>query len=135
MQTSKFNLEDVKRLVTDSILNKESVWFSATSCSTDYVIHMFKCSESKAMDIILNGILKLVKNNFCQRVLIWDDIADEYGLENYLGYHWYIKFMIGSDYQLEEISFHPCEKDMKLANGKILRRSISGGSLPPWRQK
>ena len=135
MQSPKFDLKDVKRRIVDWKDRKEAGWFSAPSCSTDYVIHIFECYQLEAENIIFDGIIKLEESNFCQRVSLWGDVADEYGLESYLGYNWYIKFMIGNDDDLEEISFHPCEKDMTLASGKNLTTSISEDDLPHWRKK
>jgi len=87
VQTSKFDLEDVKRCVVDWRNGKDSGWFSAPSCSTDYVIHIFECDQLEAENIILDGILKLEESYFSQRVSLWGDVADEYGLEGYLGYN------------------------------------------------
>lgn len=135
MQTPKFDLDNVKKCIVDWRDGKESGWFSATSCSTDYVIHIFECNQLEAENIIFAGILKLEESNFSQRVSLWGEVADEYGLESYLGHNWYIKFMIGNEGDLEEISFHPCEKDMTLASGKNLTTSISEDNLPRWRKK
>lgn len=135
MQTPKFDLEEVKRCIVGWRDGKELGWFSATPCSTDYVIHIFECDQLEAENIIFDGILKLEESNFSQRVSLWGDIADEYGLGNYLGHNWYVKFMLGSDGDLEEISFHPCERDMALASGKNLTASISEEDLPQWRKR
>ena len=61
-------------------------------------------------------------------------ICDEYGLEGYLGYNWYVKFTI-EESELDQISFHPCEKDMTLANGRTLTSSINRDELPSWRAR
>ena len=65
---------------------------------------------------------------------MWESICDEYGLEGYLGYNWYVKFTI-EESELEQISFHPCEKDMTLANGRTLTSSINRDELPSWRAR
>jgi hypothetical protein len=45
-----------------------------------------------------------------------------------------VKFMI-EDGDLEQISFHPCEKDMTLANGRTIIASLNNAALPPWRRE
>lgn len=134
MQNSKFNLDDVKRLAGDWLTGKQCGWFSATSCSIDYLIHIYECTQVEAESIILRGILKLQNEDFNRRISMWGKVADEYGLEGYLTYNWYVKFMI-EDGDLEQISFHPCEKDMTLANGRTITASLNNGALPPWRRE
>ncbi len=134
MQNSKFNLDDVKRLAGDWLTGKQCGWFSATSCSIDYLIHIYECTQVEAETIILRGILKLQNEDFNRRISMWGKVADEYGLEGYLTYNWYVKFMI-EDGDLEQISFHPCEKDMTLANGRTITASLNNGALPPWRRE
>ena len=133
MQSPKFDLADVKFLVQEWLGGKHSGWFSATSCSVDYVIHIFECTQAVAESIIFEGILKLETGDFSRRISIWDSVADEYGLESYLGHNWYIKFLVEEGI-LEQISFHPCEKHMMLANGRTIEPSIRKGDLPPWRK-
>lgn len=134
MQNSKFNLDDVKRLAGDWLTGKQCGWFSAPSCSIDYLIHIYECTQVEAESIILRGILKLQNEDFNRRISMWGKVADEYGLEGYLTYNWYVKFMI-EDGDLEQISFHPCEKDMTLANGRTITASLNNGALPPWRRE
>ena len=126
MQSPKFDLADVKLLVREWMGGKHCGWFSATTCSVDYVIHIFECTQTVAESIIFDGILKLETEDFSRRVSMWDSVADEYGLESYLGHNWYIKFLV-EDGTLEQISFHPCEKDMMLANGRTTQASVRLG--------
>ncbi len=133
MQTPNFNLDEVKLLVDEWRKGKPRGWFSAISCSIDYVIYIFECTHAAAQSIIFDGILKLETENFSRRVLVWDSVTDEYGLESYLGFNWYIKFLV-DDGVLEQISFHPCEKDMTLANGRTIKASIKPNELPSWRK-
>jgi hypothetical protein len=112
---------------------KQCGWFSAPTCSIDYVIHIVECTQAEAELIILDGIVKLQNQDFSRRLSMWGDVADEYGLEAYLGYNWYVKFMIESG-ELEQISFHPCEKDMNLANGRTIAAAVGGSDLPSWRK-
>jgi hypothetical protein len=123
--TPKFELNIVKQIVQNFLAgNENSIWFSAPPRSTNYVIAIFLCTEEEARTKITQGILSLKESDFSQRVVQWEaDIADVYGLENYLGHNWYVKFLITYDDDeqiLEEISFHPLEKKLTLANGKIL---------------
>lgn len=134
---AKFELDTVQQKVSSwKGGNKNAGWFSMPNCSVDYVIHIFECSQAEAEEIIFDGLLRLEEDDFCRSIVIFDsELADEYGLENYLGHNWYIKFMIGSDGELEELSFHPCERDMKLENGRTLNISINEIDLPSWRKK
>lgn len=118
----------------DWLTGKQCGWFSAPSCSIDYLIHIYECTQVEAETIILRGILKLQNEDFNRRISMWGKVADEYGLEGYLTYNWYVKFMI-EDGDLEQISFHPCEKDMTLANGRTITASLNNGALPPWRRE
>jgi hypothetical protein len=79
VQTPKFNLEEVKQLARDWMTGKQSGWFSAPTCSIDYVIHVFECTQAEAELIILDGILKLQNHDFSRRLSMWADVADEYG--------------------------------------------------------
>lgn len=133
MQGSKFDLDKVKQLVRDCMEGKDCVWFSAPSCSVDYLIHIFECTQVEAGSIILNGLLKLETRDFSRRVSMWSRIADQYGLESYLGHNWYIKFML-EDGELEQISFHPCENNMLLENGRVITASIGSNDMPSWRK-
>jgi hypothetical protein len=72
---------------------------------------------------ILDGLLKLKESDFCRSNMQWNTVVDEYGLENYFGINWYIKFTIEHESGveiLEQISFHPLEKKMRLADGREL---------------
>ena len=132
MQSPQFDLDMVKAAVKSWLADENPGWFSAPRSSVDYVIHVFACDNTSAERMILEGLLQLEKHHFSQRVSMWDGVADEYGLEDYLEHNWYINFMIEADGSLEEISFHPCEKDMTLANGKVLSRTIESSVIPAW---
>ena len=113
--TPKFELNTVKQIVQNFIAgNENAIWFSAPPRSTDYVIAIFLCTEEEARIKITQGILSLKESDFSQRVIQWEtDIADVYGLENYLGHNWYIKFLITYDADeqvLEEISYSTLSK-------------------------
>jgi hypothetical protein len=130
---SRYDLGIVKKLVREWMDGEDKGWFSAPSCSVDYVIHVFECTQVEAEETILVGILMLESSNFIRRIYVWGSVADEYGLQSYLGHNWYIKFVV-EDGELEQISFHPSEKEMRLANGRAIRPSIRSDEMPPWRK-
>jgi hypothetical protein len=134
VQVPKFNLEHVKKLVQMWMDGRPSGWFSSTRSSVDYVIHVFECTQVEAEQLILTGMLQLELADFCRQILIWGATTDEYGLENYLGHNWYVKFMVETD-ELAQISFHPCVKIMTLANGKTMVASIDENDRPSWRPR
>lgn len=135
MQTPKYPLSEVKRLINEWKQGKDAGFFSAPSASTEYVIHIFSCRQEEAEKIILDGILKLEESGFGRQALQLDVVVvDIYGLESYLGYDWYVKFLI-EDGTLDEISFHPLERDLKLADGRNLESVIDESKKPSWRRK
>jgi hypothetical protein len=126
-QRGKYTLDDVKKLIVEYRNgNNSSLWFAARTRSLDAVINVFMCNEKDAEKIILDGIFRLQNSDFCRSNLQWGLVMDEYGLESYLGHNWYIKFYISKEdglEALEEVSFHPLEKDMHLTDGRILVKS------------
>lgn len=130
----KYDLDSVKLIVQSWRDGLNVGWFSAPSCSIDYIIYAFGTDNESAMKIVLDGLLALKPRLFSHRVVQWGDVADVYGLPNYLGHNWYVKFMIDDDGGLEQISFHPCEKDLRLENGEQLDCTIDESSMPPWRR-
>lgn len=121
----KFDLGEVKKLILSYRRGESNaLWFSARTRSIDSVINVFSCNETAAESIILDGLMTLESADFCRSHLQWESIVDEYGLENYLGFNWYIKFTLDDEEgikSLEQISFHPLEKEMKLADGRNLK--------------
>lgn len=117
-QTPKYPLEQVKELVNECI-------FSAPNKSSNAVItfkringEKFTTQEAEAW---IRGHLKnLEEKDFYKRTFQWGETCDEYGkiIENET---WYIKFMI-EDGQLESISFHPAEKEVKLQSEVTLEK-------------
>ncbi len=123
MNGPKYPLEDVFKLI-----EQRAVDFSAPSRSLRAVQEFLEkntpnglsCREAESF--IYEGIKQLTNSCFCRRIHQWGIVADEYGLF-FMKINWYIKFAIEEDEDgkfLNEISFHPLEKNMKLANGKIL---------------
>jgi hypothetical protein len=134
--SSKYALNEIKQLVEARLKGDETVWFSAQSASIDYVIKVLVVTELEAESIILKGILKLDDSDFHRRVLMvnWaNEIADEYGLEGYQGHNWYIKLLVEDDANgrvVNEISFHPTEDEMRLANGRVLPVTMNRPQVP-----
>ena len=117
-------LSEVKRLVNAYLQNGEdTVFISAPSRSVHQVVAIYPLlgDEQDAVKFILNGILSLTEQDFCFSNLQWNDpgaVADVYGIV-YDGHPWFVKFLV-QDQCLEEISFHPPEKPLKTASGKII---------------
>jgi len=102
---------------------------SAKSRSVDAVIWAFRGSSnpksvSEAVKFILDGIKALDDGAFVQSAVQWGDpkcIADIYGLI-FEGKPWFVKFLIDENGILEEISFHPPEKDLKTVSGRKIQK-------------
>lgn len=63
-------------------------------------------------------------------------MADVYGLENFRGHNWYVKFFIyedDDDQCVASISFHPLDELMNCESGKILTTTYYGDL--PWQTK
>ena len=76
-------------------------------------------TEDVVEALILRGIKALTDAHFVQRVIQWDDpkcVADVYGI-TFEGCPWYVKFLIDEEGILEQISFHPPEKDLMTVGG------------------
>lgn len=118
---ARYPLPEVRRLIEE-----KRYWFPAKPRSIHAVISVFEdlgtgIQESEAVSYILEAVSRLKTADFCESVLQWNDpkcIADVYGIMKD-GHPWYVKLRI-DDNELEEISFHPPEKQMRLANGKMI---------------
>lgn len=122
-QRPKFSLIEVKRIVEDFLSgDREKLWFSAPRRSLFVVARVLELDIDSAPLVVANGIMTLEEKDFSRTVLQWDTLADEYGLENFKGHNWYVKFRLETNDGsfLEEISFHPIEKELRLANGRVL---------------
>ena len=119
MNKAKYPLVQVAALV-----NQNKVDFISRSRSIEQVILVFpKMDATNAEKYILDGLLTLNDSDFSSSAFMWDMVVDIYG-KQIDGFDWYIKFSIEQDEsgldRLSEISFHPIEDDLKLANGKTL---------------
>lgn len=103
----------------------ESIGFPLRSLSLDQVIRVYQDSESpksqwEAEEFIRAGMKALEPKNFAGRTRQWEsEIADQYGII-FDGKPWFVKFLIGQDGELEEISFHPPEKPLAIKSGEII---------------
>lgn len=118
--TSKYDLEEVKKLVLAG-----RFWISAPSRSIDEVVRVYvetswSKSEADARNFICEGLLALRPGNFAGRAIQWSgEVADQYGLI-FDGRPWFVKFLIGEDGDVEEISFHPPARPLKTQDGSII---------------
>lgn len=128
---AKFDLAEVKRLARDYLAGrkaldgKRAIRFTAPSRSTQVVVTLLFCTNDLANQKIATGLLRLEERDFSKSEMLWGDVYDQYGLESYEGHNWYIKFCIaveeeGGAQYVEEVSFHPLEKVMVLADGRML---------------
>lgn len=123
MKRPKYDLSRMQELVRQLQID-----FSAPSRSLWEVARYFEkqqkpCSTFEAQEFICKGLLKMTENDFCEQKYQWDEVYDVYGL-SFDGECWYVKFLLTEDEQgefVDQVSFHPAEKDMTLANNKVLR--------------
>lgn len=132
---AKYPLPEVKRYVEAALKDPkgEKVWFSAPPKSFLAVVKAFQkrgkfITEIQAQEYIFREILALTADNFKeQRAGQWGDpalVIDQYGIRKD-GIPWLIKFFIDKDATgnfLQEISFHPSDRDMTLENGQLISK-------------
>ena len=116
----KYDLGQVQALV-----DAGRYWFSAPSRSLSEVIRVYRetalpKSQSEAEEFIRFGVEALEPKHFVGRTMQWgSEIADQYGIM-LDGRPWFIKFLIGAEGDLEEISFHPPEKPLPIKSGEVI---------------
>ncbi len=120
-QTPKYDLKTVQDFVRGG--DGDAIWFSAPSRSINEVIRVYSNADApkslaEAAEFICDGILLLTEKHFVVRVLQWGVVADVYGLI-YDERPWYVKFVFEDDL-LEEISFHPPERELKTVGGYLI---------------
>ena len=123
---ARYALTDVFRIIDSGSLDR--IWFSAKSRSVDAVIKAYAGSASPktvsdAEKFILSGIRALDDGAFVQSAVQWGDakcIADVYSVM-FDGKPWYVKFRIEENGDLDEISFHPPEKDLVTVSGRKIK--------------
>ena len=113
----KYPLAEVWRRIDEG-----RYWFPASSRSVNCVMKLYAklnrpMTTEAAEAFILAGIKTLTLEDFYQRVLQWDCVADIYGVV-YDNNPWFIKFMIDPEEdELQEISFHTPKEDFKTVGG------------------
>ena len=125
-----FDLSEVKRLAQKYLDgDNEKIQFTAPSKSIEAVVTVLLCAPNVANKIVATGLLTINENDFHRRVWQWETLFDEYGLENFKGHNWYVKYCIVKDGQdfIEQVSFHPLTKEMRLPDGRILKVTTNQG--------
>lgn len=120
-QKAKFDINNVKALAQGYLNGKlGNINFTAPRRSTEQVVKALICSNEVANQTIARGLLLLSDKDFHTRVFQWNEVYDVYGLENYEGHNWYVKFGVVDDgiQYIEEVSFHPLEKEMVFIGGR-----------------
>lgn len=104
-----------------------AIWFSSPSRSVHVVSSRFNLSFRDSQHRIASGLIRLAEDGFCNTELQRGIVVDIYCLENFYSENWYVKFSICRSESelpyLEEVSFHPLEKNIKLANGRTVSKS------------
>lgn len=119
MQQATYSLDEVFRLI-----GAGKIAFSAPSRSTWQVITAYAGTatpkdEEGARGFICEGLKQLKPENFCGSQMQWGDlVVDKYGLI-FDGRPWFTKFAV-TEGELEEISFHPPEKELKTLGGLVI---------------
>jgi len=125
----KYDLEEVKRIVREYLAGDDTlVNFTAPRRSIDVVVTVLKCTPHQATQKIASGLMTLTEDDFSERVWQWNDVYDSYGLESYEGHNWYVKYCLvtGNGDYIEEVSFHPVERELRLSDGRVLEVTDSG---------
>lgn len=128
-----YSLEEVRKLAEQTLENPKrgKVVFTAKPKSIDKVIEAYRSrgqsfSSDKAQKYIYYRLFELKAEDFHKSEHgDWGFVTDQYGVRHN-GIPWYIKFRLDKENgELDQISFHPLERDMTLANGKILKKEWS----------
>ncbi len=132
-QKAKFDLDEVKELIRARsvyVLNDRAIALVIkVYADTDQ-----PKSRDDAETFIIDGLLNLESIAFCERKWMseWEQVVDIYG-KVIDDYPWFIKFYIeyeedGSAGEskacLCNVSFHPPDRDITLANGKCIEKGI-----------
>lgn len=118
--------------------DSDKIWFTPRRKSYGAVGFLFKQDDTCAQETIARGLLKLDPVEFYRQQYLSGRclVADVYGLENYRGHNWYVKFFLeqeGGDHFLSLVSFHPLDEVMKSEAGKMLLITYQGDR--PWQSK
>ncbi len=120
-QTPKHDLKDVFERIDKCIFNvAEKSLFAVITVKKHQGNSM---STAQAESWIKDHLQTLSTEDFCERNTMWGDsscVADVY-LKTIEDVDWYIKFYIDDEY-LEEVSFHPLEKEGVTVSGKKFKQ-------------
>ena len=125
MQKAKYDLAEVFKLVDAGKID-----FTLPKKSIDAVVAVFRDSQKpltvpEAEEFICSGIKTLTDKNFCGSQLQWETlVVDKYGLL-FDDRPWFVKFAIGEDGRLEEISFHPLVEALTTLWGIKIPKGVS----------
>ena len=122
----KFSLTDVFAVIDSG--DEKRIWFSAKRRSVAAVIEVFRRAGTpktyeEAVRFILEGIKTLTDADYVQTTTLFNDptyVVDLYGV-SFDGRPWYVKFRLDDDGDLEELSFHPPETEMRTVGGKLIQ--------------
>lgn len=129
---ARFDLDAVKFLVKRWLEgDDDKIWFTPRKKSFGAVGFVFQVDDVTAQETIAHGLLGLDTAGFFQQQFLSGrgTVVDVYGLENYRGQNWYVKFYLlqeADDHCVSAISFHPLDENMKCENGKILEVTYFG---------
>jgi len=119
MQRAAYSLSEVFRLI-----DEKKVVFTAPSRSIRQVTAVYRNTASpkdeiEAREFICEGIKTLTEKHFCGSQMQWGNlVVDKYGVI-FDGKPWFVKFAIVEG-ELEEISFHPPEQELKTLGGLLI---------------
>lgn len=118
----RYSLQEVHQAI-----EKGRVKFTAPHRSVNIVVLVYEAvgnmkSEKEAEEFIIEGMRHLSERHFCKSIVQWSDpacLADVYGLI-YDKLPWYVKFRLNEEGVLEEISFHPPERNLRTVGGLMI---------------
>lgn len=99
------------------------IWYSAELRSIGTVIDTYSCSRTAAEAYIVSGLLSLVDDDFYECNLCFGFYKCDVYVKVINGIPWYIKFGLEDEEGnevLNQVSFHPLEKEAKLQNGEVI---------------
>ncbi len=135
----KYDLGSVRELVQLWIDgDSDKIWFTPRKKSYGAVGFVFKEDDSYAQETIANGLMKLSPDFFYQQQFLVGrgSVSDVYGLADFRGHNWYVKFFLHDDDDgqcVASVSFHPLDELMNCETGKVLEVTYQGDR--PWKNK
>jgi len=124
VEKAKYDLAKVFKLV-----DARKIDFSMPNKSLNAVVAVYQDTNKplnipQAEEFICTGIKTLTEKNFAGSQLQWGSVVvDKYGLV-YDSRSWFVKFAIGDDGRLDEISFHPTKEPMTTLGGIKIPKGV-----------